>query len=153
MVPEPNDLTWQSLYEYIQRRIAGTLNSLQLIEKDVHAGQLAEIKVSLERELEMLRWCLPLVREMQNKEDMQVVCPIMSLDLIRLRCRQQHDNQDRPPFFAWISPIANERYRLARVKVNKLQEPEKLWSFEGDLTEIVEKVENLVKEVYTAEDH
>src|SRR5512141_1080434 len=103
MVPEPNDLTWQSLYEYIQRRIAGALNSLQLIEKDVHASQLAEMKVSLERELEMLRWCLPLVREMQSKEDMQVVCPIMSLDLIRLRCRQQHDNQIRPPFFAWIS--------------------------------------------------
>ncbi len=153
MTPELNELTWQSLHEYIERRIAGALNGLQLIEKDIRASSLAQTKASLERELKMLHSCIPLVREMQNKEDMQIVCPIMSLDLIRLRCRHQHDNQVRSPDFAWISPVADGRYILARMKVNKSQELEKLWSFEGDLVQIVEKVENLVKEICTEENH
>jgi len=153
MTTELDDLTWQSLYEYIERRITGAQNALQLIQKNTHGDDLAQSTARFKRELEWLGWCLPLVSEMLNKEDMQVICPIMSLDLIRLGCRHPHDGQDHSSDFAWISPIAEGKYFLKRIRVNNPGGLETLWSFEGDLSQIVEKLENLVKEICVQGNH
>ena len=153
MASEFEELTWQSLYEYIERRIVGVLNGLQLIENDKSVSSYTQTKASLEHDLDLLRWYLPLVKKMQSKEIMQVVCPIMSIGLIRLRYRPQHNSQVSLPDFAWIAAIADDRYSLVRVKVSKPEGLEKLWSFEGDLVQIVEKIENLVKEICTEDNH
>ncbi len=150
MISEPSNFTWQSLHEYIERRIAGTLNTLQLIEKDPHVSSFAQSKATLEHQLELLRWCLPLVSKMQNRKDMQAIRPMMSLDLIRLSCRHQHDSEDHSPDFAWILPIADGRYSLKQINP---QEPESSSFFEGDLIQIVEKIEKLVKEKCAKEAH
>ena len=107
--------------------------------------------MGLERELEMLRSCLPLVREMQNRENLQDICPIMSLNIIRLRCRHRYAEQDGFLEFAWISPIAEGRYSLLQMGMNESQEPEKLHASGTDLIQIVEEVEKLVKEICAQE--
>jgi hypothetical protein len=146
MIPDPNSLTWQSLHAYIERRITGVLETLALIQRNFPADDRAQMSVTWERQLEMLQWCLPLVREMQNRENLQGVCPILSLDAIRLKCRSQ-DNQARASDFARIAPVASNRYTLVRVGRNPSQTADILWSFEGETSEIVEKVETLANEI------
>ena len=141
MIPDVNALTWQSLYEYIERRIVGLQNALKMIQQDVRAVDLANSTTSLEHQLELLRWYLPLVTEMQNREDMQVICPIMSLEIIRLRCRSAQANS---PDFAWILPVANGRYSL---KQRRSGESEQVELIEGGLSQIVEIVGKLVKAI------
>jgi len=147
---ELDEFTWQTLYEYIQRRIAGVLDTLQLINKDSQGNNFAHMRESLERQQDLLQWCIPLVREMQKRENMQAICPIMSLELIRLRCRSQYDNQVQSSDFAWITPIADGMYKLVRREVNN-SEAKAPWSMEGNVSQIIEKVEILVKEVCTRE--
>ena len=145
MTSEVSDYTWQTLHEYIERRIAGVLHALQFLREDPRLQNVSEAHTTgFERELEMLRSCLPLVREMQNRENLQNISPFMSLNWIRLRCRPWHAEQDDILEFAWISPIAEGRYSL--VRMSESQESEKLPSFDADLMQIVEEVEKLVKE-------
>ncbi len=148
MISDINDFTWQSLYEYIERRISGVLDVLQRINMDSQANDLSPMSESLERQLDLLRWCLPLVSEMQKKENLQVICPIMSLELIRLRCRSQHDSQVHSSDFAWITPIADGIYQLVQREVNNSETKTPL-SMEGNIFQIIEKVELLVKEKCT----
>jgi len=149
MIPEPNSLTWQSLYAYIEKRIAGVHETLELIQKNFPATDRTQMSASWESKLEMLQWCLPLVREMQGRENLQVICPILSLDAIRLKCRSQV-SQTPSPDFAWIGAVASGRYKLVRVGANQSQSADILWSFEGETAEIIEKVETLVKELCAA---
>ena len=146
MIPDINNFTWQSLHEYIERIISSTQNALQAFNKDARAHRLAT-STGLEHQLDFLQWCLSLVNEMQHREDMQVICPIMSVGTIRLRCRHaQYSASD----FAWIVPIANNRYSLKRINSS---EPEVEWYFEGDTNQVIEKVEKLVKEICSQEKH
>src|SRR6266540_1525257 len=129
MIFELDDFTWQTLYEYIERRIAGVLDTLQLIRMDSQASSFAHMSESQQHQLNLLRSCLPLVREMQSKEDLQMICPIMSVDLIHLRCRSQPNHQVSSSDFAWITPIAEERYSLMRIETKESEAGEILWSF------------------------
>ena len=145
---ELNDFTWQSLYEYIERRITGTLKALKLVREDPRLANVDEIyPASFERELEMLRQCLALVTEIQGRESLSDLSPILSLNIIRLRCRHRHVEQGDYVEFAWISPIGDGRYTLRQLGINESEELEKLNSFDADLVQIVEHVEKLVKEI------
>jgi hypothetical protein len=149
MTTELSEYTWQTLYEYIERRIAGLLHALQFL-KDPRLQNVDEAQAhtaGFERQLEMLRSCLPLVSEMQNRENLQDICPVMSLNIIRLQCRHRHDKQDGFLEFAWISPIAEGRYSLKKIGTNESQGSGNLQSIEADLTQIVEEVEQLVKAI------
>ena len=146
MIPKPSSLTWKSLYEYIERRIAGALEALELIKREASTNGSAHMSTSLEHQLEILQWCLPLVKEIQSHEDLQVICPIMSLELIRLGCRSQ-DKQDRSSDFAWITPVGSERYNLVRLGQKQSETAEILWSYEGGISEIIEKVKTLIREI------
>ena len=149
---EPEDFTWQTLYEYIERRIAGALKALQFLREDPRLTNVDKVHTaSFERELDMLRQCLPLVTEMQSRESLQDICPILSLNIIRLRCRHRHTEQDDSLEFAWISPIAEGRYSLRRMRINESQEPGKPDLFDSDLVKIVEEVEKLLKEICIGE--
>ena len=153
MTSELSEYTWQTLYEYIERRIAGVLHALQFLREDPRLQNVGEAHATgFKRELEMLRSCLPLVREMQNRKGLQDISPFMSLNLIRLRCRPRHAEQDDILEFAWISPIAEGRYSLVRMGMSESQKSEKLPSLDADLNQIVEAVEKLVKET-CAENH
>jgi hypothetical protein len=147
MTSEISEYTWQTLYEYIERRITGVLKALQLLREDARLKNLDEVHITaFERELAMLRGYLPLVRAMQNRENLKSIRPIMSLGTIRLLCRPKHTPQENFMELAWISPIADGRYSLVRLEVIESQEPEEPNSFEVDLIQIVEEVEILVKE-------
>jgi hypothetical protein len=149
---EPEDFTWQTLYEYIERRIAGVLKALQFVKEDPRLTNVDETySMRFERELKMLRQCLALVIEMQSRESLQELCPILSLNIIRLRCRHQHAEQDDSLEFAWISLIGEGRYSLQRMGINESQEPTRPDSFDADLLKIVEQVEKLVKEICIGE--
>jgi hypothetical protein len=146
MFPDPNSLTWQSLYAHIESRIAGVLETLELIKSNFHTDHQAQMSASWEHQLEMLQWCLPLVKDIQNREELQTICPIMSLDVIRLRCRS-HNNEVRSSDFAWLTPVAQERFKLVRLGQSQSQKADILWAFEGETSEIIEKIETLVKEI------
>ena len=149
---EPEDFTWQTLYEYIERRIAGVLKALQFLREDPRLNNLSEAHtIGLVRELEMLRQCLALVIEMQSRESLQDICPMLSLNIIRLRCRHQYAEQDDSLEFAWISPIEEGRYSLVPLRMNEFHESGQRTSFEADLNQIVAEVEKLVKEVCIGE--
>lgn len=143
MQPNLNDFTWQSLYKYIEDIIFATQEELQ----SPYVLNHVESSTGLKNQLELLRLCLVLVNEMRNREDMQVICPIMSVGIIRLRCRHAQFNSSD---FAWILPIADGRYSLKQIN---LHEPKMEWLFEGNLSQVVEKVEKLVKEICAQEDH
>ena len=146
MTSEIENYTWQSLYEHIEKRIAGVLKALQLFREETRLKNLDEVHtMAFEHELEILHWYLPLVREMQSRENLQRICPIMSLNTLRLLCRPSQPQQERFVEFAWITPTAEERYSLVGMEVNESQSPEELPSFEADLIQIVEEVEKLVK--------
>jgi hypothetical protein len=144
MLSELNDFTWDSLHEYIQRRINEAESALRTMQEDGRASNLEQSIKVLENQIKLLHWCLPLVEEIQTSKNMHEICPIMSLEIIRLRCRQKLDSPD----FAWISPLADRKYSLKRILS---QEPEKEWLFEGSLFEIVEKIEEIVKETCVKE--
>jgi hypothetical protein len=147
MTSEINDFTWQSLHEYIERRIAGVLNVLQSLRDDPRLQNLDErYTTSFERELEMLRQCLALVIEMQSRESLQDISPILSLNIIRLRCRYRYVEQDGFLEFAWISPIAERKYSLVKIGMNESPESGRPHSIDADLIQIVQEVEKLVKE-------
>jgi len=147
MDTELSDFTWHSLYEHIESRITGIQKGIQIIKLNNRLKDLPQPIENLEYELERLQWCLPLVREMQAREDMQVVCPIMSVNMIRLRCRANQDNQAHSFDFAWISAIADGRFSVIRLETNESRLMAQLWSFEGNLPQTVEKIETLVKEL------
>ncbi|MBK7893944.1 MAG: hypothetical protein IPJ90_03450 [Anaerolineaceae bacterium] len=138
MLSELNGFTWDSLHEYIQGRLNGTQSALRTIQEDSRASDLEQLIKVLENQIKLLHWCLPLVEEMQTRKNMYEICPIMSLEIIRLRCRQKLDSPD----FAWISPVADKKYSLKKILS---QEPE----FEGSLFQIVEKIEEIAKETCT----
>ena len=148
MIPDINDFTWQSLYEYIERRISGAQNAIQMIKKDAHFSELSQPTRVLEHQLELLQWCIPLVKEIQTRESLQNICPIMSLEIIRLRCRRKNDGQVYSSDFAWVSPIADGRFNIRQIESQKSEDTQ---LFEGDLRQTVEKVEKLVKEIYIKE--
>ena len=149
---EPEDFTWQTLYEYIERRIADVLKALQFLREDLRLNNVGEAHtIGLERELEMLRQCSALVIEMQSREALQGICPILSLNIIRLRCRHQYADQEDSLEFAWISPIEEGRYSLAQLRMNEFHESGQRPLFEADLTQIVAEVEKLVKETCLGE--
>ena len=145
---EPEEFTWQSLYEYIERRIAGALKALKLFKEDPRFTDVDEIHyTSFERELQMLRQCLTLVIELQGRKSLQGISPILSLNIIRLRCREQSDESDGFVEFAWISPIAEGKYSLRQLGINASEEIDELNPIEADLIQIVEQVEERVKEL------
>ena len=148
MTAEPGEYTWQSLYEYIESRTAGVLSALQFLREDPRLQDVDELHIaSFDRELKMLRSCLALVSEMQHRENLQGISPILSLNMIRLRCRHPHVEQDGYLEFAWISPIAEGRYSLTIIGTNESQEPENSHPASADLIQIVEEVEKLTKEI------
>lgn len=144
MIPDINDFTWQSLYEYIERRISGAQNAIQMIKKDASFSELSQPTKGLEHELQLLQWCIPLVKEIQTRESLQNICPIMSLEIIRMRCRSKNDRQVYSSDFAWISPIADGRFNIRQIESQKSED---MQLFEGNLSQTVEKVEKLVKEI------
>jgi hypothetical protein len=148
MIPDINDFTWQSLYEYIERRISGAQNAIQMIKKDARFSELSPPTKGLEHELQLLQWCIPLVKEIQTRESLQNICPIMSLEIIRLRCRSKNDRQVYSSDFAWISPIADGRFNIRQIESQKSEDAQ---LFEGSLSQTVEKVEKLVKEICVKE--
>jgi hypothetical protein len=149
MIPDINDFTWQSLYEYIERRIAGTQRVIQIIKENTHPDELSQRIKGSEHQLELLQWCIPLVKELQTRESLQNICPIMSLEIIRLRCRHKTDGQVYFSDFAWILPIADGRFNIRRIESQKSEDPqvEDMQLFEGNLGETLEKVEELAKEI------
>ena len=48
--------------------------------------------------------------------------------------------------FAWLWPVSEQRFGLARIRTVPGRYPETLWSIEGNLEQIVEEVEKLVTE-------
>jgi len=148
MIPDINDFTWQSLYEYIERKISGAQNAIQMIKKGAHFSELSQTTRVLEHQIELLQWCIPLVKEIQTRESLQNICPIMSLEIIRLRCRRKNDGQVYSSDFAWVSPIADGRFNIRQIESQKSEDTQ---LFEGDLRQTVEKVEKLVKEIYIKE--
>jgi hypothetical protein len=152
MISEISDYTWQTLYEHIERRIAGDLKALQFIREDPRLKDLDEVHtMAFEHELEILRWYLPLVREMQTRKSLQCIYPFMSLNTIRLLCRPKHTQQEKFWEFAWITPLAEGRYSLVSRGVNESLEPEELPSLEEGLLLIVEEVEKLARELCASE--
>jgi hypothetical protein len=139
--------SWQTLQDYIERRVAGLLDSLGKIDPDAPPDLAKEMREMAQRQLKVLNRSLPLVTEMQHRENMQVIIPIMSLDMIRLGCRQCGESQVRSADFAWITPIGEEIYHLVRSGFQETGEYGALWTFEGNLRQIVEKVEELVDEL------
>ncbi len=134
-----DNFTWQSLLEYIERRITGTRNAVQMIKENMRLDESSsQATKGLEHQLELLQWCIPLVKELQTKESLQNICPIMSLEIIRLRCRRQIDGQTFSSDFVWILPIADGRFNIKQ---------EDTQSFEGNLRQTVEVIERLVKEM------
>src|SRR5690349_14032465 len=139
MTSQHIDFTWQTLYEHIEGMITDLLNILQSLE-DHPRLKLDEIyTTSFEDRLAMLRSCLLLVSEMQKRENLHDICPIMSLDTIRLHCRH------RDTGFAQISPLADGRYRIVEVGMNEHEESGKLRSLDMNLIQIVDEVEKLAK--------
>ena len=140
MTSQPlNDYTWQSLRAYIERRIAGcqdSLDRLGTLGKD-EAGAVMEV---VHRELELLNRCLLVVAEVEYRKEMQLVRPILSLDLIRLACRGCPD-------FAWIQPRGEGLYRLERIGPGDTNSIETIWVFDGEIGQVVEKAVDLVKEL------
>jgi hypothetical protein len=147
MITDINDFTWQSLYEYIERRIAGAQNVIQMIKENTRPNEPTQPIKGLEHQIELLQWCIPLVKELQTRESLQNICPIMSLEIIRLRCRRKNDGQVYSSDFAWISPIADGRFNIRQINSEKSNDD--ILLFEGDLRQTVEKVEKLVEEICT----
>jgi hypothetical protein len=142
-----SEFTWQSLDEYIERRIAGVLNVLQSLRDDPRLQNLDErYTTSFKRELEMLRQCLALANEMKSRESLQDLSPILSLNSIRLRCRYRQVEEDGFLEFAWVSPIAEGQYSLVKIGMNESAKSGEPHSIDADLIQIVQEVEKLVKE-------
>ena len=147
MTSQFNEFTWQSLYETIESRIAGVRNVLQSLRDDPRLQNLDERYItSFERQLEVLRQCLALAIELQSRESLQDLSPILSLNSIRLRCRSRQVEQDGLFEFAWISPIAEGKYSLVKIGMNESPESGQPHSIDAVLLQIVQEVEKLVKE-------
>ena len=142
-----DEYTWQSLQEYIERLIAGLLDSLAKIDSDTPPDLVNRLEEMAQQELGVLNQSLHLVVEMQRRESIQLVIPIMGVEMIRLRCRQCRDGQVRPADFAWILPVGEQVYKLVRLEFKETGEYGELWTFEGDLQQTAEKIEELVDEL------
>ena len=148
MASELSDFTWHSLYELIEFRITGLQKGLQFFRlHNSSENDMTEAIKTFEHELDVLQRYIPLVKEMQVRENMQVVCPIMSLNMIRLRCPHKPDDQDSSSDFAWISSIADGKFSIVRLDTSESRLMEELWSFEGNLPQTVEKIETLIEEL------
>ena len=146
-VNETSGYTWQSLLEYFETQIASILDSLNSINDDTPENLAIKLKEISHRQLNLLRWYLPLVIEMRHCEDMQLVTPVFGVGIIRLSCRQCDDNQARSDDFAWITSREEGKYELSRIDIGKTKSFEPLWKFEGDLIQTVEKIKELVHEL------
>jgi hypothetical protein len=151
---EFSEYTWQTLYEYIERRIASARHAIQFLREDprlprddpsmVESDQIHI--TSFETQLERLLSCLPLIREMQSRENLQAIRPIMSVEIIRLGCRRVLRDQDDYLEFAWILPKPGNRYRLQTMHTNSAPLPEDEWSPDLGLSQVVDEVEKLARE-------
>ncbi len=146
MIPNVNDFSWQSLYEYIERIIANISSALDGFSRTDIDVDVNEDTLSLRQQLDHLLWLKPLVREMSSRQDMQLICPIMSVGIIRLRCHNQDAKSTRATDLAWLWSVSEKKFGLKRIKVIPGQDPETLWSIEGNLEQIVEEIEKLVRE-------
>ncbi len=132
MTSEPTGFTWQTLYEYIEGLITGVLNIQQSL-KNQPQRKLDEIyTTTFEHELVIWRSYLLLIGEMQKRENLNAICPIMGVNTIRLFCHHQSTS------FVSITSIADGRYHL------KMSGG--LHSFDVDLIHMADEVEKLVKE-------
>ena len=137
MTPEPTGFTWQTLYEHIEGLITGVLNIQQSMKDHPHLKLDKVYTTTFEHELVIWRSYLLLVREMQKRENLDDIRPIMGLNTIRLYC------PDQDTAFASITSIPDGRYHL-QMKESKMSES--LHSFDVDLTHRPDEVEKLVKE-------
>jgi hypothetical protein len=142
-----DEYTWQSLQDYIERLLAGLLDTLARIKADTSPDHLDRVEEMAQRKLEALNKSLLLVVEMRRREKVRLVVPIMSIGMIRLRCRQWGGSRTRLTDFAWVAPVGEETYRLVRLGFKKTGEYGELETFEGDLQQTAEKIEELVDEV------
>jgi hypothetical protein len=141
-----DEYTWQSLQDYIERRITGLLDSLAMINSDTPPDLVNRATAMAQQQLEVLNRSLSLVVEMQHRGDTLLVIPIMSLDMIRLGCRQCGD-EVRSADFAWIEPVGEGVYKFVRLGFKETGEYGEIWTSKGDLEQTAEKIKKLVDEL------
>lgn len=140
MKAEPTRFTWHTLYEYVESLIAGVVNIQQALKEHPEL-KLDDIYTStFERELVTWRSCLLLISEIQKKEKLGSIRPIMGLNTIHLYY------EDLNTAFAYITPLANGQYRFEREKGKKSKKLENLQIVEDmNLFQVVNEVEKLIK--------
>ncbi len=144
---EFGNYTWQSLRDYVDRRITGLLDTITEINQKFPRDQAASMKKGLRSQLEYLYWCVPLVNEFQRREDMQLISPLMSLDAIRLSCFQCIDDKVRLVEFAMIGARKEGLYRVVRVESSEGKKHKAQVLCEGSLEQTVEAVRKIVEQI------
>ena len=130
MTSEPTGFTWQTLYEYIEGLIAGVVKLQQSLKEHPHI-KVAEIyTTTFAQNLVIWHLYLLLIREMQKRENLDDIRPIMGLNTIHLYCPDQNTS------FASITATADGRYQLQM----------KASMFDVDLIHLADEIEKLVKE-------